>query len=529
MSTDFLYGGKQIVAGGPFKPSGKNMPVDARTRVEVYADIESIPNPFIGMRITVLADETNNNKMTDYIVKSLKANASGFANTVINEVVRYVDYLGVSGGSSGGGSGEGLTSEQARQLQTAYEHSQSDHVQASDIPSLDGYATETFVTNKIAEASLSGGSGLTVEQTNQLSVAYTHSQSTHISQNDINNAINNTLASQGGNIYVGTTKPTDNNIVLWIDTTESGGSETETKTLQSISATYTQGSNVVYPSTSINSLKSNLVVKANYSDNSQQTVTDYTLSGTLSEGTSTITVTYKEKTTTFNVTVSAGSGEVISDNITTDNLLVWLDGENGDNSSTTWNDKSGNGNNATISGFGMNTENSGFYNNALNNKLATYNSCKVSVPANVSKTNGYTIEVLLNKNSQALSGYSISQMPSSGSANSFFFWDLSSGTLGSSGGLSYNISNSGLTHLTFVIEGSSTSTNNIKLYVNGEFNSEKLYNLNDNNFETITLFNRETTDRAWSGSIYMFRTYSKPLTAEEITVNYNYENNKGRA
>ena len=105
MSTDFLYGGKQIVAGGPFKPSGKNMPVDARTRVEVYADIESIPNPFIGMRITVLADETNNNKMTDYIVKSLKANASGFANTVINEVVRYVDYLGVS--SSGGGTSEG--------------------------------------------------------------------------------------------------------------------------------------------------------------------------------------------------------------------------------------------------------------------------------------------------------------------------------------------------------------------------------------------------------------------------------------
>ena len=160
---------------------------------------------------------------------------------------------------------------------------------------------------------------------------------------------------------------------------------------------------------------------------------------------------------------------------------MWLDGENGDNSSTTWNDKSGNGNNATISGFGMNATNSGFYNNALNNILATYNSCKVSVPANVSKTDGYTIEVLLNKNSQALSGYSISQMPSSGSSNSFFFWDLSGGILGSSGGLTYNIANSGLTHLTFVIEGSSTSTNNIKLYVNGEFNSEKSYNLNDNN------------------------------------------------
>ena len=117
MSTDFSYGGKQIVASGPFKPSGKNTPVDARTRVEVFADIVSIPTPFIGMRITVLTDETNSNKMTDYIVKSLKANASGIADMAINEVVRYVDYLGVS--SSGGTS--------------------------------QGYATTAYVDNKIGD------------------------------------------------------------------------------------------------------------------------------------------------------------------------------------------------------------------------------------------------------------------------------------------------------------------------------------------------------------------------------------------
>ena len=100
MTTDFSYGGKQIVASGPFRPSGKNIPVDARTRVNTYADIASIPTPFIGMRITVLADETNSNKMTDYIVKSLKANSSGIADMAINEVIRYVDYLGVSSGGS---------------------------------------------------------------------------------------------------------------------------------------------------------------------------------------------------------------------------------------------------------------------------------------------------------------------------------------------------------------------------------------------------------------------------------------------
>ena len=100
MTTDFTYGKKQIVSGGPFKPSGKDMPSDARTRVECYADIASIPNPHVGLKITVKVDETNNNKMTDYIVKSLKANSMGVADSAINEVVRYVDYLGAS---SGGG------------------------------------------------------------------------------------------------------------------------------------------------------------------------------------------------------------------------------------------------------------------------------------------------------------------------------------------------------------------------------------------------------------------------------------------
>ena len=66
MATDFTYDGKQILSSGPFKPNGKDMPNDARTRVESYADIASIPVPFIGMEITVLQDETKGNKMTVY-------------------------------------------------------------------------------------------------------------------------------------------------------------------------------------------------------------------------------------------------------------------------------------------------------------------------------------------------------------------------------------------------------------------------------------------------------------------------------
>ena len=76
-------------------------------------------------------------------------------------------------------------------------------------------------------------------------------------------------------------------------------------TLESISAVYTQ-SGVVYFKDSLDSLKTDLVVTATYSDTTTATIpsNSYTLSGTLEAGTSTITVTYRGKTDTFDVTVS---------------------------------------------------------------------------------------------------------------------------------------------------------------------------------------------------------------------------------
>ena len=76
-------------------------------------------------------------------------------------------------------------------------------------------------------------------------------------------------------------------------------------TLLSITATYTQ-SGTVYDTDSLDSLKSDLVVTANYDDDRSVPVTDYTLQGELTEGTSTIIVAYGGKTTTFNVTVLTG-------------------------------------------------------------------------------------------------------------------------------------------------------------------------------------------------------------------------------
>ena len=596
MTTDFTYGGKQIVSGGPFKPNEKDMPNDARTRVDCYADIATIPNPYVGLKITVKVDETNDNKMTDYIVKSLKANSIGIANSLIDEVVRYVDYLGVN---TSGSSGEGLTSEQANQLTTAYEHSQSPHITTGDVNTaiqtyindnisllkgdkgdkgdtgpqgprgeqgdtgpkgqdglttsikvgsqtftqneglitLTGIATENFVTTKISEAQLSGGtgsvdlstyatkeelnnkadrsdiptkvgqlendsnylkstdtidadslngkkfsdpmtkeeyevadkdpntiylinddtviedipsysdidankvlavnrdgtgltwvnppsssgSGLTAEQSNQLTTAYNHSQTAHVKISDIPTKLsqlendlvlvsdsgkqfklkisddgvisaelyvvygniiisNNTLSvneSSSNTFTVSLDKaPTNNQVVslsvnnnnCTLDKTsltftndnytnqtvsvigvhDSNSYEDKSSVitlssdnvtsktinvtvtnidvpiLQSISAVYTQGSTIVHPSTDLNSLKSKLVVTARYDNNNTIAVTDYVLSGTLTVGTSTITVTYQDKTTTFDVIVSDESVE----NIVTDGLTLYADARN---------------------------------------------------------------------------------------------------------------------------------------------------------------------------------------------------------
>lgn len=74
--------------------------------------------------------------------------------------------------------------------------------------------------------------------------------------------------------------------------------------LSSISAVYTQSGTVdLYDS--LESLRSDLVVTAHYTDNTSAVVTSYTLSGQLTLGTSTITVSYGGKTTTFTVTVTS--------------------------------------------------------------------------------------------------------------------------------------------------------------------------------------------------------------------------------
>ena len=78
-------------------------------------------------------------------------------------------------------------------------------------------------------------------------------------------------------------------------------------TLTGITAVYTQ-SGTVYDTASLDDLKSDLVVTATYDDSSTEVISSgYSLSGILSVGTSTITVSYGGKTTTFSVTVASTS------------------------------------------------------------------------------------------------------------------------------------------------------------------------------------------------------------------------------
>lgn len=123
------------------------------------------------------------------------------------------------------------------------------------------------------------------------------------------------IATVDGNGYV--TCKAEGNAVITCTTVDGGftatcsvsvaaadsGGDTEV-TLTSISATYSGGDVAV--GTAVNDL-TGIVVTAHYSDGTSETVTGYTLSGTIAEGSNTITASYGGKTTTFAVTGVAES------------------------------------------------------------------------------------------------------------------------------------------------------------------------------------------------------------------------------
>ena len=136
MATDFNTNATSSTGG--FKPASVDTPLDIRTRVETEADILTIPKPYIGMIVYVR--DTGKR----YEILSLKDGKVGIL-TVKNGLV-----------------------DQYRELPYAIKETVDSQIadlqgqidlkaNAGDVPSLDGYATEEYVVNKIAEAQLDGG------------------------------------------------------------------------------------------------------------------------------------------------------------------------------------------------------------------------------------------------------------------------------------------------------------------------------------------------------------------------------------
>lgn len=55
----------KIIIGGAVLPSTPDTPTDARCRVQTFADIENVENPYVGMKIYVVEEET------EYVVRKL--------------------------------------------------------------------------------------------------------------------------------------------------------------------------------------------------------------------------------------------------------------------------------------------------------------------------------------------------------------------------------------------------------------------------------------------------------------------------
>ena len=484
MTTDFNYGKTAITSAGPFKPKNRNVPMNARYRVETYADIATIPVPAVGELIFVLSDENNDNQQNIYVIKSLKPSNLGVADSFVDEVVPLKTFLGTDDINLSdyvteeelNNRGYATTTEVDQKIANAvtggtvdlseYQKITDDTLSTSNktitgainevnsnlVASLNGKKISDLMTKEEYDAltekdpdmiylvddddsiiglpdysssdankvlavnsngtalawidAQTGGSNIQVEDTltststtnalsaNQgrilnlslnnitqrieglelggnlelrdietneiftvsnaeenipvygsiilsitslsiaegsagsftvsLSTAPTNNQTVNISVNNANCTVDKSSLTFTPDNYTTTQTVTVNAVhnstnysdLTSIVTLESDNVTTQKvnvtitnidveKEVSSISVVYTQGDTTVYPSTLLNSLKSGLVVTATYSDGSTSPVLDYSLSGELTEGSSTVTVNYQGKTATFTVTVSA--------------------------------------------------------------------------------------------------------------------------------------------------------------------------------------------------------------------------------
>ncbi len=294
------------------------------------------------------------------------------------------------------------------------------------------------------------------------------------------------------------------------------------KALLSITAVYTQ-SVTVYDTDSLDSLKSDLVVTAYYDDGTSADVTSASvLSGTLTEGTSTITATYQEKTATFNVTVTHYELEYI-----TDGLIHRWDGiqntANGhDSSAATWKDLIGTYDLELVSTSALT-----WNNDSLSFSGAT-DSYARSATGNIESAVNKTVEIVLEPSQSAVQTVAqpfcegVSTTDAIGKVN--IFSDNTVSTQGKSA-VTYNTGLSATTAVRSIV-GTFTSTPAVnKVYVNGAEAtvSSKTHSMK-NTYNRMIVGASKSSDSnngyQFTGKIYAIRIYNRNLTAEEIAQNY---------
>lgn len=276
---------------------------------------------------------------------------------------------------------------------------------------------------------------------------------------------------------------------------DSSSGDITTATLSSISASYSQGGRVIYPSTDLVDLKIGLNVTGTYSDGTTQALTDYTLSGNLTVGTSIITVTYKDKNCTFSVTVSAesgGGGDVVGG---LQPILAY------DFRTGSLNETTGNGTAAVLSNTGTQFTSNGLHLTA--NGLATitsdilgvYESYTFEMSFNIDRYANYqmitTMNEQMSKNSPNKFGVNTDAAIANGKLN---FQTISGDAYGDAN--FNNVNYQTMTHYIFTYD---LETNVKKVYMNGEL------------LTTITLktgYQPETT--ASINKLYLGNKFNQP-------------------
>lgn len=292
---------------------------------------------------------------------------------------------------------------------------------------------------------------------------------------------------------------------------DGGGDTGETEaTLVSISVTYSGGK--VPIGTSVNNLEG-VVVTAIYSDGSTQTVTDYTLSGTIVEGSNIITVSYGGKNTTFIVTGIID----ISDGYVSDGLEFRLDairnsGVSYGGGQHSWDDVSGNGWKT------RNSDGRTFVPHDTYLEVATRGQCQVidSAPLLAKMADAFTVEIVY----QPANAADKTGLFTVGNGDNYYVISANGQFRVPGAATTYGTAMSNtnaIRHYTLVYDGTK-----LAMYHDGVFDAEKSVTFDISSVATdLEFFGNLDYASPIAGTYNAVRLYTRALSESEIVANYS--------